>query len=155
MLAGHPTIRRVAHVAAALLVAAALPTASASAQALRASASFRIDARDALTSTRGASLAAPSLAALERSESWREQLPWLPSAMQRGSRTKYALWGGAIGGAIGLAVGIASYNNSRCTDCWVPNEAIPPYGFVVGATAGVLVGLLVHAMTPESSGSAR
>ena len=75
--------------------------------------------------------------------------------LTRGSTRKYALWGGAIGGAIGLAIGIAAYNNSRCTDCWVPNEAIPPYGFVLGAATGVLVGLLVHAMAAESSTSER
>lgn len=69
---------------------------------------------------------------------------------ERGSRTKYVLWGAGVGGAAGLAVGIASYNNSRCTDCWVPNEAIPVYCFLLGASAGGVLGLLVHAMTPDT-----
>ena len=74
----------------------------------------------------------------------------LGSGARRGSAKKYALWGGAIGGAIGLAVGVASYNNSRCTDCWVPNEVIPPYGFVIGAAAGVLIGVGIHAVAGQS-----
>lgn len=73
-------------------------------------------------------------------------LPAQPdSAARAHSLGRHLLIGLGVGAAAGWAVGTYSRNHSsECTDCMTPVSAIPPFGAVVGAAAGTLVGWLVY-----------
>jgi hypothetical protein len=144
---------RVPGVPGALLVTAILLAPSASAQDARAAARFRIDTQNHLPFP---STSLSPLSALLLSQPGRSQTPApvLPVAIERPSRRKYVWWGAAIGGALGLGVGYALIPRP-CPDCWVPDAAYLLQGFVAGAAAGMLVGLLVHSWATESSGATR
>lgn len=62
------------------------------------------------------------------------------------SFARHFLWGAGIGGLAGLGVGMYSrrHNSSGCNDCYVSVATIPLAGFLIGATAGGLIGTLTY-----------
>ena len=70
----------------------------------------------------------------------------LPDSVPRAhSPGRHLLIGLGVGAAAGLAVGTYSRRHSSdCNDCMIPASAIPPFGAVVGAAVGTLVGWIVY-----------